>query len=40
MTLHIKCPEENCNENYVGETGCRVSERVIDDNGRGKNSHI
>ena len=40
ITYYVECPEENCNENYVGETGRRLSERVIDHNGRDKNSHI
>ena len=35
-----KCPEGNCNENYIRETSRRLSERVIDYNGRNKNSHI
>ena len=40
MTLHVECPDENWNENYVGETGHRLLERVIDHNGHDKNSHI
>ena len=40
-TYCVECPEENCNENYVGNyTGCRLLERVIGHNGRDKNSHI
>ena len=30
VTYYIKSPEENCAENYIGETGRRLSERVID----------
>ena len=37
ITCYVEYPEENCNENYVGETGRRLSERVIDHNGRDKN---
>ena len=40
ITCYVEYLEENCNENYVGETGRRLSERVIDHNGRDKNSHI
>ena len=40
ITYYVEYPEENCYENYVGETGRRLSERVIDHNGRDKNSHI
>ena len=36
ITYYVECPEENCNENYVGEIGCRLSERVLDHNGRDK----
>ena len=34
------CPEDNCSENYIGESGCRISERIIDHNGRDQKSHI
>ena len=40
IMYYIECPEENCNENYVGETGCRLFERVIGHNGWDKNSSI
>ena len=30
----------NCNDDYVGETGRCISERIIDDNGRDVNSHL
>ena len=40
ITYYVECPEENCNENYVGQTGRRLSEKVIDHHGRDKNSHI
>ena len=39
IKYYVECPEENCNENYVQETGPRLSERIIDHNGRDKNSH-
>ena len=40
ITSYVECPEENCNENYVGERGRRLSERVVDHNSRNKNFHI
>ena len=40
ITYYVECPEENCNDNYVGEVSCRLSERVIDHNGPDKYSHI
>ena len=30
----------NCNDDYVGETGRCISERIIDHNGRDVNSHL
>ena len=40
ITYCVECPEENCNENYLGETGRRLSERVIFHNCWDKNTHI
>ena len=34
------CPEDNCSENYIEESGCQISERIIDHNGRDKKSTI
>ena len=34
------CPDGNCSENYFGESGRRVSKRIIDHNGRDIKSHI
>ena len=36
----VLCPQKSCNDDYVGETPRRTSERVIDHGGRNKNSHI
>ena len=33
ITYYVECQDENCNENYVRETGRRLLERVIDHNG-------
>ena len=40
LTYYAKCPEETCLEDYTGETGRRLYERVIDHNGRDKKSHV
>ena len=40
ITYYVECPEKNCDDNSVGETGRRLSERVIDHNGQDKTSHI
>ena len=34
------CAENNCSENYIGESGHRISERIIYHNGRDQKSHI
>ena len=34
LVYHAKCPSELCDENYVGESGRRIAERVKDHNGR------
>ena len=31
-----KCPEQNCTDNYLGESARRISERIIDYGGRDK----
>ena len=33
-------PEVNCSENYIGESGIRISERIIDHNFRDQKSYI
>ena len=33
------CPEDNCSENYIGKSGRRISERIIDHNGKDQKSH-
>ena len=34
------CPNKDCNDNYIGEVIRRIEERVIDQNGRDKSSHL
>ena len=36
----VNCPNEECNNTYIGETGKRILERVKDHNGRDHNSHV
>ena len=40
IVYNNKYPEEQCNENYIGETGRRISERIIDHTGRDSNSYV
>ena len=35
-----RCLEIGCNDQYLGETGCRISGRVIDHAGRDQNPHL
>ena len=37
---YYACPEPGCAEDYIGETGRRLNERVIYHNGRYKKSHL
>ena len=36
----MKCPESQGSEDYTGETARRMSERVLDHNGRDAKSHL
>ena len=40
MVYYADCPNDKCRENYIGESGRRISERVKDHNGRDLKSHI
>ena len=40
LICYTKCPEEFCTEDYLGETGTRIIERVADHAGKGKQSHL
>ena len=40
VVYYAACPEPGCVEDYTGETGRRLNERVIDHNGRDKKSHL
>ena len=37
---HVKCPHQLCDENYIGESGRLIVERVKDHNGRDHKQHI
>ena len=36
----VKSPDQSCNQDYLGETGCRIIERTADHSGKDKNSHL
>ena len=38
--LLLPYQEDNCSENYIRESGHRISERIINHNGRDQRSHI
>ena len=40
VVYYADCPNETCRENYIGDSGCRFSERIKDYNGRDLKSHI
>ena len=40
VVYYCQCPNDNCNENYIGETSRRIIERIKDHNNRDKKSHI
>ena len=40
IIYQVRCPEISCNDHYQGETGRRISERVLHHAGRDPNSHV
>ena len=40
IAYYNECPEEQCKEDCIGETGRRISERIIDHAGRDSKSYI
>ena len=40
IVYYNECSEEKCNKNYIGETGRRISERIIDHTGRDLKSYV
>ena len=40
IVYYNECPKEQYNENYIGKTGRRISEKIIDHAGRDSNSYV
>ena len=40
LTYLVKCPENTCSKNYLGETGRRINQRVVEHAGENKKSHM
>lgn len=40
LTYFLKCPEEICSENHLGETGRRTTESVLDHAAKDKKFHM
>ena len=36
----MKCPDQSCNQDYLGETGRRIIQRTTDHSGKDKHSHL
>ena len=40
LVYYVKCPDQPCNQDYLGETGRRIIERTADHSGKDKRSHL
>ena len=40
IAYYNECPDDQCNENYIDETGRGISERIIDHAGRDSKSYV
>ena len=40
LVYHAKCPDSQCDSNYIGQTKCRLLKRVIQHNKTDKKSHL
>ena len=40
LVYYVKCPDQSCNQDYLGETGRRIIERTADHSGKDKHSHL
>ena len=40
VVYYVDCPNKTCRENYIDESGHRISERIKDHNSRDLKSHI
>ena len=37
---YVKCPDQSCNQDYLGKTGRRIIERTANHSGKNKHSHL
>ena len=40
LVYYIKCPDQSCSQDYLGETGRRIIERTADHSGKDKHSDL
>lgn len=40
IVYRASCPNQNCDATYIGETGCRIQERLKNHSGRDHHSHL
>ena len=40
LVYYVKCPDQPCNQDYLGETGHRIIERAADHSGKDKYSNL
>ena len=40
LVYYAKCPDQSCNQDYLGKTGCRIIEWTADHKGKDKHSHL
>ena len=40
LVYYVKCPDQSCNQDYLGETGHRIIERTADHSDKDKHSHL
>ena len=40
LVYYVKCPDQSCNQDDLGEAGRRIIERTADHSGKDKHSHL
>ena len=40
LVYYVKCPDQSCNEEYLGETGRRINERTAEYSGKDNYLHL
>ena len=40
LVYYVKCPDQSCNQDHLGETGRRIIERAADHSSKDKHSHL